>query len=154
MHRILKPGGTIIISTPHRGLFSLLDPYNYGYNFRKYLPFLYKFVYKAIRLIKEKKIPKKFNPIHLEKHEHYSLKDFIEMLSISNFDNNFEIEKVFRSGLFFEVFAMNLEVFLSIFLKRELVRSILAPFIWLGNVDYWIPYGPFAYNIALKIRKK
>ncbi len=153
MYRILKPGGTIVVSTPHSGLFSLLDPYNYGYNFRKYLPFFYKLTYKIVRLIKEKKIPKHFNPLHLEKHEHYSVNDFRKMLAESDFCNGYTIEKIFRSGLFFEVFAMNLEVLLGIFLKRSLVRLLISPVVWLGNVDYWLSYGPLAYNIALKIKK-
>ncbi|MBI5324210.1 MAG: class I SAM-dependent methyltransferase [Ignavibacteriae bacterium] len=154
MHRILKPGGTIIISTPHKGLFTFLDPYNYGYYLRKCFPWLYKVMYKIIRLIKERTIPKEFNPEHQEKHFHYSLRNYKKMLNQSGFSGNFIIEKVFRSGLLIEVFTMNLESFLKIIIPMRIVRVILKPFYWLSQIDYWIPYGKLAYNIAVKIIKK
>lgn len=154
LFRILKNGGTIIISTPNKGLFGFLDPYNYGYYLRKLFPFVYRFLYKIIRFFKERKIPKDYNPEHLEKHYHYSLKDLIQMLDSSDFKGNYEIKKVFRSGLFIEVFTMNLEVFLSIFLKKKIRDIILKPFVWLSEQDYKIPYGIFAYNIAIVLQKK
>ncbi|OGU17396.1 MAG: hypothetical protein A2X61_15230 [Ignavibacteria bacterium GWB2_35_12] len=154
MNRILKPGGTIIISTPHKGLFTFLDPYNYGYYLRKCFPWLYKGLYKFIRLIKDGKIPKEFNSEHQEKHFHYSLKDYVKMLNQSGFSGHFTIEKVFRSGLFIEVFTMNLESIFNIILPMRVVRILLKPFYWLSQIDYWIPYGVFAYNIAVRAKKK
>ncbi|TAL70073.1 MAG: class I SAM-dependent methyltransferase [Bacteroidetes bacterium] len=154
MNRILQLGGTIIISTPHKGLFALLDPYNYGYYLRKWLPWVYKVTYKFIRLIKSGKIPKDYNPEHQEKHFHYSLKDYIKMLDQSGFSEKYTIEKVFRSGLFIEVFTMNLESFLNIILPMRLVRILLKPFYWISQIDYRIPYGVIAYNIAVRIKKK
>jgi len=153
MFRILKPGGEIIISTPHKGLFGFLDPYNYGYNLRKYFPWLYRGLYKFIRLIKEGSVPGDFNPEHEQKHYHYSLNDFIRMLGESSFKDNYKIEKIFRSGLLIEVLVMNLESFLNIFLPQRISQKILTPFYYLAEVDYWIPFGIFAYNIALKIKK-
>lgn len=153
MYRILKPNGTIIISTPHKGLFSFLDPYNYGYYFRKYLPHLYKSVFQTVRKIKEGKAPAEMNPVHLQKHEHYSLKDMKQMLSRSDFGKAYEINKVFRSGLLFEVFAMNLEVFLGIIFGKRITRLLTKPFVWLGQADYWIHYGCAAYNIAIRVKK-
>jgi 2-polyprenyl-3-methyl-5-hydroxy-6-metoxy-1,4-benzoquinol methylase len=154
LFRILKNNGTIIISTPNKGLFGFLDPYNYGYYLRKLFPFIYKFLYKVIRFFKEGKFPKEYNPEHLEKHYHYSLNNLIELLESSDFKGNYEIKKVFRSGLFIEVFTMNLEVFLSIFLKKKIRDKILKPFVWLSEQDYKIPYGVFAYNIAIVLVKK
>ncbi len=154
MYRILKPGAYIIISTPHKGLFAFLDPYNYGYNLKKYLPLLYKTLYKFIRLIKERKIPKEFNPEHEQKHFHYSLKDYKEMLALSRFKNNYSIEKIFRSGLLIEVLVMNIESILNILLPQRISRFLLKPLSLLAEIDYWIPYGVLSYNIALKISKK
>lgn len=153
LFRVLKNGGIIIISTPNKGLFGFLDPYNYGYYLRKIFPFIYKFLYKVVRFFKEGKIPREYNPEHLEKHYHYSLRDLIKMLNDSDFNERFEIKKVFRSGLFIEVFTMNLEVFLSIFLKKKLRDKILKPFVWLSELDYRISYGALAYNIAIILRK-
>jgi ubiquinone/menaquinone biosynthesis C-methylase UbiE len=44
--RVLRPGGTFIVSTPRKGLFSWLDPYNYGYALRKTAPALYRLAYR------------------------------------------------------------------------------------------------------------
>ncbi|MFC2130181.1 methyltransferase domain-containing protein [Bacteroidota bacterium] len=154
MYRILKPGGTIIISTPHKGMFAFIDPYNYGYNLRKFIPWLYKGLYKIIRLIKEGKIPGEFNPKHIEKHWHYSIKDFRNMLDSTGFNDNYRIEKTFRSGLFMEVLVMNLESILNIFFKQRISQFLLKPLSWLAEIDYWIPYGILSYNIAVKIKKK
>lgn len=154
LFRVLKNNGTFIISTPNKGLFGFLDPYNYGYYLRKLLPFFYKLLYKVIRFFKEGKFPKEFNPEHLEKHYHYSLKDLKNMLDSSDFKGTYEIKKVFRSGLFIEVLTMNLEVFLSIFLKKKIRDKILKPFVLLSELDYKIPYGALAYNIAIVVVKK
>lgn len=153
MYRVLKKGGKIIITTPHKGLFAFLDPYNYGYYLRRLLPGFYKLIYKLIRFVKEGKIPEEFNPEHTQKHEHYSLKDFKAMLNQSSFHDGYKIEKVFRSGLIIEVMIMNIESILNIFLPQRVSRIILKPLSWLGDVDYWIPYGVFSYNIAIKVSK-
>jgi 2-polyprenyl-3-methyl-5-hydroxy-6-metoxy-1,4-benzoquinol methylase len=153
MYRVLKKGGEIIISTPHKGLFAFMDPYNYGYYLRRFFPGFYKFIYKLVRLVKEGKIPEEFNPEHTQKHEHYSLRDFINMLQQSSFRDGYSIEKVFRSGLLIEVLIMNIESILNIFLPQRISRMILKPFSWLGDVDYLIPYGILSYNIAIKVRK-
>lgn len=153
MYRILKPNGIIIISTPHKGLFAFLDPYNYGYNLRQYFSPIYKLLYKFIRLIKEGKLPKEFNPEHLQKHWHYSKKDYITMLNKSGFKNNYEIQKVFKSGLFLEVLVMNLEAILNIIFKQRISQKILKPLSALAELDYWIPFGFLSYNIAMKIKK-
>jgi 2-polyprenyl-3-methyl-5-hydroxy-6-metoxy-1,4-benzoquinol methylase len=153
MFRLLKSKGIIIISTPNKGLFGFLDPYNFGFYFRKYVPSLYKALYKIIRLIKEGKIPKEFNPAHLEKHWHYSKRDLLEMLNKSSFKNRFKVEKIFRSGLLVEVLTMNLEIILGVFIPNKILNVILKPFRFLSNLDYWICYGNFSYNIAMKIIK-
>jgi 2-polyprenyl-3-methyl-5-hydroxy-6-metoxy-1,4-benzoquinol methylase len=153
MYRILRPEGAIIISTPHKGLFAIFDPYNYGYYLRKILPGLYKGLYKIIRLIKEGHFPKEFNPEHQQKHYHYSLQNLRKMLDSTEFKGNYKIEKKFRSGLFMEVLVMNLESFLNIFLKQRISQILLKPLSFLAEIDYWIPYGILSYNIALKIRK-
>ena len=153
MFRIIRPDGELIISTPHRGLFACFDPYNYGYNLRKYMPFLYKFLYKSIRFLKEGKTPESYNPEHEQKHCHYSLRDYRKMLDSTSFKDSYNILRVFRSGLFTEVFIMNLESFFSVFLKQRISKILLKPISWLAELDYWIPYGILSYNIAIKIRK-
>ncbi len=153
IYRILKSGGVFIVTTPHKGLFGFMDPYNYGYYFRKYLPFIYKGIYKFVRLLKEGKIPKGYNPIHNEKHYHYSLNDFRRMLGSSEFRGRYTIEKVFRSGLFLEPLALNMDSFLSVIFGKSVIDKLIFPFNYLSALDYSINYGPLAYNIALKVKK-
>jgi 2-polyprenyl-3-methyl-5-hydroxy-6-metoxy-1,4-benzoquinol methylase len=154
LNRILKSGGTLILSTPHKGLFQLLDPYNYGYYLKKYFSFLYNPLYKLIRLIKTGKIPKDVNPEHGVKHYHYSLKDYNNMLQISEFKNNYKIDKVFRSGLLIEPIYYNLERIFDIFMPAKMKKIVLKPFFFLAELEYWIPTGILAYNIAVRIIKK
>ncbi len=154
MYRILKPNGTLIISTPHKGLFAFLDPYNYGYFLQKYLNPVYRILFKLVRFLKEGKIPNDFNPEHKQKHYHYSLNDFHRMLNKTQFKGNYHIEKVFRSGLLIEVLVMNLESVLKIFFPQRLIGLILKPLRFVAEKDYWIPYGKLSYNIAIKVCKK
>lgn len=154
MYRILKKGGVIIISTPHKGLFGFLDPYNYGYYLKKYLKFIYIPLFKIIRFIKTGKFPKEANPEHGVKHYHYSLKDFKNMLEISDFNESYEIDKVFRSGLILEPMYLNLERILDIFLPIKIKNTILKPIYKLVEKEYWIPTGIFAYDIAIRVIKK
>ncbi len=153
MYRILKPGGKIIISTPHKGIFAFIDPYNYGHNVRKYLPFLYKSLFKAVRKIKGIKSDEEGNPAHLDKHFHYSESDYYNMLNRSSFRGKYKVERIYKSGLFFEVLALNIDFFLNIFFSRKVTDIINTPFNLLGRMDYWISYGRFSYNIAMKLRK-
>lgn len=154
LHRILKPGGKLILTTPHKGLFGFMDPYNHGYNLKTNFKWLYKGLYKIVRFIKERKIPKDFNPLHNEKHHHYSVKDYKKMLDTSSFSSNYEIDKVSRPGLFIEVFTMNLEAVLQIVLKKKISDFLLKPLAGLSMIDYRINYGPLGYNIAIRIIKQ
>ncbi|MGA2297281.1 MAG: class I SAM-dependent methyltransferase [FCB group bacterium] len=151
--RILKTNGLIIISTPHKGLFTFLDPYNYGYLLRTKFSKNYNFLYNIIYRIKKGIKPVQVNPAHLVKHFHYSLNELKSMLDLSDFKDKYIIEKVFRSGLFMEVFTMNCESILNIIFAKKVTRIILKPFAFLSNLDYWIRYGIFSYNIAIKVKK-
>ena len=79
--RILRPGGVLILSVPHKGSFDFLDPDNLV--FIK----LYK-ILNRLRILN-------LNPYYLKIHKHYSIED-LKLL----FGNKFEIVKVHRGGLF------------------------------------------------------
>jgi len=150
MYRILKPGGTFMMTTPHKGLFSFMDPENYKFHLMKNLPRFYKFLYR----IKKVQQPKKFKVGYEEKHRHYAIKDFIRLLDSSKFKNHYIITKIFRSGLFIGVFTNNLNFILIFFLGQKSSSKIIKPLTALSKSDYWIPYNRFSYHIALKILKK
>lgn len=148
MCRILKPGGTFIVSTPHTGLFQWLDPYNYGYALRNNLPALYRMAYR----IKHGTQPNP-NDSGPPKHRHYSLADFRAMLSSSRFGaHGYTINRIFRSSLLVEPLVINAEV-LGEALFGTRIKRWIAPLSGLAEADYRIPYSVLAFNIALRITK-
>lgn len=158
MFRILKPGGALVITTPHKGLFSFMDPGNsiqwVEYFVKKNLSHFYRLAYR----IRKGEYPEKIEyvkPIydHDTTHRHYSLADIREMLNKSNFQDNYIIEETFRSGLFIGVFTMNLDFYLSLFIKNKVKNFIINPFLFLSEIDFWIPYNFIGYNIGVKIIK-
>lgn len=146
MARILRPGGTFIVSTPHRGLFQWLDPYNYGYTLYHKAPALYRAAYK----LKKGSAPDPASaPVQ---HRHYSLADFRSMLDRSRFGGHYTIAEVFRSSLLLEPLAINAEVFAHAIVGKR-ASALLRPLDALGRLDYRIPFGSLAFNIALRVVK-
>ena len=159
MFRILKPEGVLVLTTPHKGLFGFMDPGNsiqwLEYFVKKNLPYLYSLAYR----IRKGEFPAKIEyvkPIyeHDTTHRHYNISEFKEMLNQSSFKDNYEIVQVFRSGLLIGVLTLNLDFYLSLFIKSKLKSWLVKPFLVLSEIDFWIPYNILAYNIAVKIRKK
>lgn len=154
IYRVLKVGGSFIFSTPHDGSFAFLDPYNYGYYLKKKMPLLYKFAFRVIRRLKDGECPAiPYNPEHLKKHYHYSERDLMIMLDKSNFKDKFQAVKLFKSGLYKEVFAMIAESILHVFLSKERTRKIIGKYQMKAAKDFWKEYGRKSYNIAMMIKK-
>ena len=148
LFRVLKSDGTFILTTPHKGLFTLLDPYNYGYYLRKNFSWLYKVLYKILT----GRTATKTEPGY--KHRHYTKQELIDLLDASAFKGHYQIEKVFRSGLLAEVLAMNIELPIQLIFKSKSVQNFLEWIKDVAAIDFNIPYGIAAYNIAILIRKK
>lgn len=157
--RILKPGGIVVITTPHKGLFGFMDPGNsirwMEYFMKKNLSFLYALAYR----VKKGNFPQAIDytkPVydHDNTHRHYSQADLLEMLDKSLFYENYQLLNTFRSGFFIGVLTMNLNFYMSLFVNSKLKLFLLKPLMFLSEVDYWIPYNFLAYNIGIKIQKK
>lgn len=150
MFRILKPDGRLIITTPHRGLFSFMDTDNYTYHLRTKASWLYRLLFRA----KYGKMPAdEIKPGYEQMHRHYSLNDFKRLLNDSDFNGRYEIEKKFRSGLFIGIFAANLFELFSVFFGIRIATKLTSPLHWFMDRDFFIPYGPLAYNIGIRVRK-
>lgn len=145
MHRVLRPGGHLFLSTPHRGLFGFLDPYNYGRNLRRRFPGVYS------RLVPGKKWATGM-PLG-DEHRHYSERDLRALLENSGFQSGYSVEKCFKSGLLLYPAELNAGVAIDRAVPRQLRSVVKWPFQALAEVDYWIPYGPASFNIALLVRK-
>jgi len=101
IHRILKPGGLIILSAPHKGIFTFCDVGNIKFRFPK----LHKFIYFHL-LKQEDYYLKRFNnrsrgligDISISKymfHKHYTLKELLLLMG-----PEFSIIGCKRFGLF------------------------------------------------------
>jgi len=150
MCRILSPNGSLIITTPHRGLFSFLDTDNYTYHLRAKMPWLYRFLFRA----KYGKPPATdIKPGYEQLHRHYTFGDLKQLLDESDFKGKYTIEAVFRGGLFIGVFASNFFELLSVFVGIKIATKLTG---WLNRFaarDYLISYGSLAYNIGIRIKK-
>ncbi len=150
MCRILCPGGTLIITTPHRGLFSFMDSDNYVFHLRTKTPRLYRWLYRAKY---GEAPPNQIKPGYEQQHRHYNRRDFVRLLNNSDFQGRYEINGVFRSGLLMGAFTSNLYETLSLILGTKPASGLTRPLRWLADKEYSIPFGPLAYNIAIRIKK-
>jgi hypothetical protein len=87
------------------------------------------------------------------KHRHYSLEDLIALLRDSAFAGHFEIEKVFRGGLFCYAFGSNLFEALSVLTGARFAKWLLRPIGKLCDWDYFINYGKLSYCIGILVIK-
>ena len=148
LFRVLKPGGCLIITTPHKGLFAFLDPDNYAWHLRTKFPRLYR------RLFRMKHGREPSPKVGYEsKHRHYRLDDLVGLLENSAFKHYYEVERVFRSGLFCSVLTSNLFEGLSLFVGPDFAGRLLRPLGKLSDWDYFIGYGRLSYNIGIRIKK-
>jgi 2-polyprenyl-3-methyl-5-hydroxy-6-metoxy-1,4-benzoquinol methylase len=72
LFRVLRPGGTLILSTPHTGLFAFLDPVN---------------------------VLRRLGRLDEPYHRHYSLAGLRRLLDASRWAGRYEVLRVHRSGL-------------------------------------------------------
>ena len=130
IHRVLKSNGILIMTAPHKGLFSFMDVDNYSWYYRR------------LFIIKTKK------PGYENKHKHYSLKDLRNL-----FGKKFEILDVYRSSLFLIPFVLNLRLLIrNIF--GEKIDNIIRPYSnKLIDIDFFIPCGKLSYCIGVKAKK-
>lgn len=148
LYRVLKPGGRLIITTPHKGLFGFMDPDNYAWHLRTKFPGLYR------RLFRMKHGRDPAPKVGYEsKHRHYSLDDLVALLKGSAFNGHFEIEKVFRGGLFCYAFGSNLFELLSLITGPRFAGWALSPLGKLSDWDYFINYGRLSYFIGILVKK-
>ena len=147
MFRILKNGGQLIISTPHKGMFSFLDPANI------------KFMIKnktLLRLAYGRKKADKFLTAGSSRegfHRHYTLKQLRRLIEQSSFKRQDSIERVFRSGLVLGILSVDLKILLRRIFGKHFATFLMTPLFKLASLEYWIPFGPLAYNISVAVRK-
>ena len=145
IYRVTKVGSTIIVTTPHAGMFAWLDPYNYGTVLRSYLPRTYQLL-RRVGLARA-------SAQCIQKHRHYSLDDLERLLDRSEFRCAYKITATFRSGCLVYPLYLNLFEALTRLFPQRVVEMSTTPVRWLAELDYWIPYGQAAYNIGICVKR-
>ena len=131
VHRVLVSGGTLLLTVPHRGPLSFLDPENILVRLPRIHEFLYGLKWGATGGM----LPK------TQEHRHYSLQPLQDLLGAS-----FVVDEVYRSG--FVVYS--LATLLKLFFKTGRPVSALNSLI---SWDYARQYGSISCNLALRARK-
>ena len=148
VYRILRPGGVVIITVPHKGLFSFLDVDNARIALKRAFPRLFA----ALFYLKERRLPDR-RPGYEDWHRHYSLEELLALVQSSDFRRGFRVERMRRCGLFMDVLisvAYQGARALLGFQRANAVLNLLNP---LYSADYAIDYGRASYNIALCVKK-
>lgn len=149
IHRVLRPNGMLVLSTPHKGLFAFLDAGNIKFRFPRLHRFFYLFILK-----KKDYYYKRFvdtsdglvGDISVSDkmwHKHYSLKELSKML-----EPQFEIVFVRRFGLLVPVLSVLSYFYRLIFHKNSKILE------WLINFDLSKSFGMASYNIIICCRKR
>lgn len=152
IHRVLKNNGTLILTVPHKGLFSFMDIVNYVYFAGKYFRPIFKLLFRMLSKRDFESIYQRFK----NKHRHYSLKDLLTLLDETNWAGQYEITQTFRSALFLKPFVVNICLLIKYFSKAirwKALTNVIPVLGKLSTYDYWISYGALSYCIALKINK-
>lgn len=138
--RVLKPGGTLILTMPQGGLCGWLDGEN--------------LVNGLFELVRRLKIPKRGGGYRLEKfvfrpHRHYSPAKVRRLLG-----DRVEWERLYQGGCFLYPFLYLIEKCLESFCGRDLVTADYRALRRLRAWDFRCPWGPLAFNIAVRARKR
>jgi SAM-dependent methyltransferase len=157
LRRVLAPGGQLILTTPHRGWFDILDPVNYP---RRLAPLLWRLsprLYGAVEQRTKDFAPKgRPGPDREAEHRHYRVDELEKMLERAGWDLDDAVERVFRGGGLFYAGWQNVAYFSALALRpyprlRRLVLSIGSK---IGHLDYRTPWGGASFNVALLVRRR
>jgi len=137
--RVTRPRGTLLLSTPHRGLFTFLDPDNC--------------INRGFDLLRRLHIPKPgggrfYQHFSYDIHRHYSAVQLRSLLG-----DNWEIEEVYYGGLLLYPMCYGIENLIDAFSKRRSYWMRLKMLRTLRSWDFALQCGRLSYNIALKCRK-
>lgn len=148
--RVTKPGGTLVLSVPHKGLLTFLDTGNFKFRF----PWLIKFYYHVLRRDKEtyrrrfvERQDGLYGDVSVSRrmwHMHYTAAEISEIIT-----PYYEIERIVRYGLFTPVIDI-LKLAFCLVLRLE---GLLPLFERLDAWDKSLDYGRASYNVILRCKR-
>jgi ubiquinone/menaquinone biosynthesis C-methylase UbiE len=150
--RVLRPGGVLILSTPHRGLFGWLDHSNYLPGLRKLLAHRAPRLFATVQRARNRPV-RPLSTYSFTRHRHYSLADFHRLFGSTKMAGRYRIDRVYRSGLLLFPLGLTVTSKLVPRLPSSLRRPVLRAVDWASDREYRIPFGPLAYNVAVLIVK-
>jgi SAM-dependent methyltransferase len=135
IQRVLKPGGTLIVSVPHRGLFGWLDSLN-----------LYA---RLVRITSHGLFPQEIAQTGV--HRHYSVRQLRSLLGPS-----FHLQLTTYSGLgVAEVVNLPLLILCRYILMWEWLYQILQyVYFMVYLLEDLVPLGPAGYHLMLVVTKE
>lgn len=143
VHRVLKPGGVILISVPNKGWATPLDMDNLVFT-------------PALKVTKWMGLGRGVTDYHLRHHRHYHLED-LERL----FDGLFSVEKVYYGGLLANqagfLFYKTLSIGLRICGLKEDAPLMKRMERWMNAITNWDfdhDYGRRSDKLAVLARRK
>ncbi|MBW3636283.1 MAG: class I SAM-dependent methyltransferase [Armatimonadetes bacterium] len=137
--RVTRSGGTLLLSTPHRGLFAGLDPDN-----------TLNSLFAAISRLK---IPKPgggrfYQNFRFDWHRHYSENELRALLG-----EEWEVEEVAFGGFLLYPLLYGVENALDAFGKKRSYWQDYRVLRQLRGLDFDVSFGRWSYNIALRARR-
>ena len=148
--RVTKPGGTLVLSVPHKGLLTFLDTGNFKFRF----PRLVKFYYHVLRHDKEtyrrrfvERENGMYGDVSVSKrmwHMHYTTAEIREIVT-----PYYEIEETVRYGLFTPVIDI-LKLAFCLVLRLE---GLLPLFDRLDAWDKSLDYGRASYIVIMRCKR-
>ncbi len=135
VRRVLRVGGTLILSTPHAGMFAFLDPYNVRRAIQHRFPRLYAAAGRLVRFESGQ-----FTD-NLERHRHYGLAELVSLL-----EPGFAIRGVYRGGLLlYPLLGACASIVARVSRSSRLFRGLHA----LVNWDFSRQCGRHSYNVMI-----
>ena len=144
IYRVLKPGGVLILSVPHKGLTEVFDAGNVKFRFPGLHRFLYERVFGKKDYVKNYLGKELVGDVTWQEsmwHKHYSLTELKKL-----FRTKFKIEKVYYFGLFFPLLSMLDQAIEWFFKKKNLLGKMVI-------ADSRTNYGNLSFSILIIARK-
>ena len=140
LRRVLKIGGTLILSTPHAGLFAFLDPYNLRKAMQRTFPPAYGLIGRLVRFESGQYRD------NLGRHRHYRLEELTALLK-----RDFTIRAVYRGGLcLYPLMAAAISVVARLWNSPMALRWMVR----LLNWDFHRRFGRFSYNLMVLAERR
>jgi SAM-dependent methyltransferase len=133
-HRVLRPGGSLVLSVPHRGLLTRLDSLN---------------VYRALQRRRAAWLPLDPADDCAGLHRHYTARELRSLLG-----GRYAVDRTARTGLgLTELFHLAILIaFKGVLRRAGVYRALLPVHLAIYLLDDLLPAGRAAYYLTLRAR--